>query len=112
LDRADVFQLAPKTKDDKPHPPNPLQGRLLFGSDITYPVLQRCFNAGFVVKKTSITEEFPYADFQTYYQNQAIPLFLKEGDKRWRVFAADVELQPKAGDTLISLVPALRQNGG
>ena len=44
--------------------------------------------------------------FQEHYGTKAIPLFVVTENKRLVVVSADQEAEPKAGDTLISLVEA------
>jgi NhaP-type Na+/H+ or K+/H+ antiporter len=66
LGRSEVYQLPPLSKrsESRDHlMPLHLRGRHLFSGEATFEHLQTRFDSGAVVKKTSITEEFPYSKF-------------------------------------------------
>jgi hypothetical protein len=62
-------------------------------------------NEGFVIKKTTLSDEFDYEDFRRMYGDAAVVLFLIEDRKNLRVCAADEPISPKSGNTLLALVP-------
>lgn len=104
--REKVYQLAPKEAGDgrKEAVSMPLRGRLLFDPDLTYRELTRRFESGWVVKTTNLTQQFKYNAFLELYGTKAIPLLLVDEIGNLRVFTADQELLPKAGECIISLV--------
>ena len=57
------------------------------------------------VKSTKLTEQFDFTAYEENYTKQAIPLFLLTADKRLSLFSADAVLKPKAGDTIVGLIP-------
>jgi CPA1 family monovalent cation:H+ antiporter len=105
--RAEVYQL-PLTdgKIGHDHTPQYLSGRFLFNADMTFSRLSELFMAGSVIKATKLTETFDYIDYQTEYDNKAIPLFLITRAKELLIYTLDYQPLPKAGQTLITLVPS------
>lgn len=109
--RSGVYQLPPKQTeaDRKETVSSPLRGRLLFGPETTYARLTQLFNAGHVIKKTKLTEQFSYADYQETYNGQTISLFLIDELGDLRIFTTENQLRPRSGHTLISLVEPLKE---
>lgn len=106
--RKEVYQLAPVSGDAserKTLSPKHLSGRFLFAPGCTYDVLSRKFAEGYTVKVTQLTAKFDYKAFQARYGQDSIPLFLINAHDHLLVFAQDVSRKPRAGQTLISLVP-------
>jgi hypothetical protein len=106
--RKEVYQLAPVSGDAserKTLSPKYLSGRFLFAPGCTYEVLSRKFAEGYTVKVTQLTAKFDYKAFQARYGQDSIPLFLIDAHDNLLVFAQDVSRKPRAGQTLISLVP-------
>ena len=97
--------------------PRHLHGRILFQPALTCAQLHALFDEGAQLKSTPLTQEFTYQDFQANYPGTAVSLFLINKNGRLDIFAADGEVVPKAGDTLISLVaepelqPIFKGNG-
>ncbi|NQT71176.1 MAG: cation:proton antiporter [Chloroflexi bacterium] len=106
LGRANVFQLPPEESGEgrKEAVSHHIRGRLLFGPGITYSYLSRRFNTGSTMKATGLTEKFDHDDFDRLYGNTAVPLFLITETGNLAVFAADSQISPRPGDTLIGLV--------
>ena len=103
--RAMVYQLAPFADEQgrKSHAQH-LFGRRLFGKAATYARLQTRIDAGDVVKTTKLSESFDYSAFRMEYSSDALPLFIVKEPGRLSVVTADQEVEPKAGQTLVSLV--------
>ena len=76
--RSEIYQLAPKSEEKSPREmvSQHLQGRLLFGTGITYTYLSGRFAEGAVIRTTKLTQEFDYDAFRALYGEEAIPLFL------------------------------------
>lgn len=110
FERAELYQLSPKVIKGTEAISRPLQGRLLFGRGITYSEFSRRFVEGAKIEKVTLTDEFDYADFQAFYEDKALPLFLITETGDLFVFTVDQELTPQPGQTLISLVDTTMAN--
>ncbi len=113
LGRSEAYQLQAGDAVDQSaeqRVPRHLHGRILFQPALTCAQLHALFDEGAQLKSTSLTQEFTYEDFQARYPGTAVSLFLINKNGRLDIFAADGEVVPRAGDTLISLVaePELR----
>lgn len=104
--RAEVYQLPrgngarPDKSDEQPlH----LRGRLLFAEKATYEQLNQRLQSGARIKATQLTEKFDAEDFQTLYQEKALPLFLITRDHQLKVFTTDSRPTPAPGQIVISL---------
>lgn len=103
----EIFQLAsdveqgPKGEGFEPS----LKGRILFGEKWSYQELSRRMTAGWVVKKTLLTEEFGMDMFLERYGRESAPLLLLGAKGEVRVFSEDHPPTPAPGWTLVSLVP-------
>lgn len=104
--RTEVYQL-PITANGRQRSavPSHLRGRFLFGREVTYARLQAMVEAGYTVKATKLTEKFTYADYQAYYNNQALPLFVANDRKSLLIMTGETQITPRPGQTIIALVP-------
>ncbi len=108
--RAQVYQLPSSRQDGHAAPPH-LRGRSLFGPDMTYERLDSHMQAGSVIKSTPLSSSFTYADYLEHYNNRVVPLALITSDSKLVFFTDDLRPTPKAGQTIISLIPAGQTNG-
>lgn len=109
--RAEVYQLPMSTVDGPTTSnivtqPN-LTGRFLFGPEMTCDYLAERLREGAIVKATPLTEQFDYIDFQTRYDQEAIPLFVIANKHKLGIYTTDYQPIPKPGQILISLVEPL-----
>jgi NhaP-type Na+/H+ or K+/H+ antiporter len=106
--RVNLFQLTPRSAEEqKPRGSlsDRLTGRNLFAKGLTYPKLSERCARGSRLKKTLLTEEFTYEDFQRLYGESALVLLvIDEQRKSIKTRTPDEEFTPKSGQTLISLV--------
>jgi NhaP-type Na+/H+ or K+/H+ antiporter len=105
--RSNVFQLAPRgrrTDGSDPTMPSHLRGRFLFASEATHQTIAARVAAGAVFKRTTLSNEFGFDDFQSRHGDTALPLFVSKGPGELEIIAAESSWSPKAGHTLISLV--------
>ena len=113
--RAECYQLPPQGEPaGKQALHKHLHGRWLFATGMTDAELERRFTAGATVKATPLSEEFDFAAFQSLYGESAVPLFVVTETGKLKVVTADQALEPRPGQTLISLVrePAHSTPGG
>ena len=105
FESSSLFQLPThKQKKSNEEAHGDRRWRLLFRSDADYGGLESRINNGWVIKATTISEEFTYADYRTLYGSSAIPLFTIKPGKVLSVSTVDKPAEPSAGDTIISLV--------
>lgn len=71
FDDANMYQLAPVTEKI----PLPFMGRILYGDEYTFDKLSRLIDEGYIVKTTSLTNEFSYRNWREMYGTDSIPLF-------------------------------------
>jgi NhaP-type Na+/H+ or K+/H+ antiporter len=108
----EVYQLDPqrsKRGEKEPSVPKRLRGKTLFGKSVTASYIKERFNNGAIIKATPITDEFNYQKYQEHYGEQAIGLFILKDDKL-EIITDQSHPQPKAGQTLISLVEPLENS--
>jgi len=105
--RSEVYQLAPasRTSARQEKISWELRGRMLFGPTLTYELLEQRVEAGFVIKKTAITADFPLEKFKEVYGQEAIPLFIRTELGDILLCTAENPPKPKAGQFLFSLAP-------
>jgi NhaP-type Na+/H+ or K+/H+ antiporter len=80
------------------------RGRLLFGKDITYSLLDSALTNGAEMRATKITEQFDYDAFCRQHGKKAIPLFVIRKKGRVQVMEDGLITQPEPGDLAISLI--------
>jgi hypothetical protein len=103
--RAQCYQLPPRAEPQgKQTLHKHLQGRWLFGPEITHDTLERQLAAGAVVKATPLTDSFDFAAFRSFYGETAVPLLLMTEAGGLKVVTATDPPTPQPGQTLISLV--------
>ena len=103
--RAECYQLPPGNEPaGKQERHKHLQGRWLFAEGLTGAELDRRFAAGAMIKATPLSAEFDFAAFQLHNGPTAVPLLVITESNKLRVLTADANVQPTAGQTLISLI--------
>lgn len=106
--RANLFQVTPRSTEEqklRESVSDKLTGRNLFAKGLTYPKLSERYARGSQLKKTHLTDEFPYEEFQKLYGESALVLLvIDEQKKSIKTRTADEEFTPKTGQTLISIV--------
>ncbi len=100
-----LYQL-PGTKTKKAHEEasGDHRWRVLFDTGAQYGKLESRIHNGWVVKATTISEEFTYDDYHTLYGSTALPLFTVSPAGLMTVSTVDKPVEPEAGDTIIALV--------
>lgn len=104
--RSNAYQLHPldggagKRDTSSPH----IQGRLLFGTEVTYSTLAGRVNGGAQIKKTGISEEFTFEKFLERYGESALVLFVITESGQLNIATSETPLEPKPGQVVIALV--------
>lgn len=107
FDRSGVYQLVPANTgaiSTRAELPKHLRGRYLFDDSATYQYFQTRFNAGAVIKRTLLTDEFDYDAFVSHYKDSALPLSSVSDAGILTVYTTDTTPSPSPGYTLIALV--------
>ncbi len=78
--------------------------RVLFSNDAVYESLENRIENGWVIKATTISDEFTYENYHTLYGSTAIPLFTITAAGNMTVSTVDKPVDPMAGETIIALV--------
>lgn len=101
-----VYQLAPSTKTGERHRriPHHLRGRLLFGSTETFEELRRRVDAGAILKKTTLSDDFTYDDFVAQYGETALVLMTFPEPGKLRIDSEDNPIDLKAGGKILALI--------
>lgn len=97
-------------KAEKHHVSDDLKGATLFAERITYAKLASLIGDGAEIRATRLTEEFTYEDFNNTKARGTLLLFSVTKDGHLNPFVAGREEVPKEGATLVSLVPAERDD--
>lgn len=84
--------------------PEKLKGRQLFAAEITYGLLADWIRLGAEIKRTNISEEFTFADYQERYQEAAQPLFAFDDKQKLHIFTANLVPDVKAGWSIIAII--------
>lgn len=107
FDSSESFQLVPTSgsQNGEKQMAGHLTGRLLFDKRATWPYLTEHYAAGATIKKTPLTEDFRWENFQEMYGDSALPLFAYLPEtKRIKIFEADNPRTFEPGMVLISLI--------
>jgi hypothetical protein len=105
--RANVFQLHRSVDTEGPsdarrNTAGHLTARFAFSPPLSRGDLEDRVRSGMEVKRTRLTSEFTYADFQRHYGDETVVLFVRNGDSTQ--VAHDGMKMPQADATLIALV--------
>jgi NhaP-type Na+/H+ or K+/H+ antiporter len=110
--RANVYQVAPTRASAArrmavaPH----LRGRVLFDARMTHDELGRRLHRGQELKRTQISEEFPFESFRERYGESAVVLFVWSETGRLLINTVEKPLVPAAGQTVLALVEPANEN--
>lgn len=105
FDRAHVYRIgSPRDGRADRKGKNELPGRRLFGPDITYGGVSSRMGSGWVVKVTSLSDEFTYDDFRTLYGSRALVLFVIGEGNKLTVATDERPPDPQPGQSVVALV--------
>ena len=76
----------------------------MYAPGATHQAIAARVAAGAVFKRTTLSDEFGFDDFQLQHGDTALLMFVSKGTGDLEVLAAESTRLPKAGHTLISLV--------
>lgn len=101
---SEVYQLPPKSlnRAKSKSVSRARLGRLFPKAHITYEKLEAMIHQGAEIKKTSLTEQFTYADFCDAHHDNFIPLLVFRG-RETLIATSETPFDPQPGWTLVSL---------
>ncbi len=79
-------------------------GRRLFDQSIDLSTLEKCLSEGWVIKATSITDDFTIEDHHTLYGDETVPMFAIHPDGMVEIATAGKPLGAVNGTKLVALV--------
>ncbi|MCT2535249.1 sodium:proton antiporter [Aquibacillus koreensis] len=109
--RKDVFRLGieSKTGDHVEQMTRSIGGRKLFAEEISLENLISKIDAGYVFRKTSITEQYDYDSYLQDREEHTILLFVVKASKRIDFIVEGHSIKPERGDTIVSLTPPSKE---
>jgi len=101
-----VFQLPPLSTASKKEleSNDSLGGRTLFSKEMNFDRISEFLRSGAGIRKTPITSEFSFENYEKKYGDKALPLFVVSSSNTIEPFSLDNPPSPQAGDTIIGLV--------
>lgn len=106
--RSNIYQLPPLKKGVRSSLADKLKARTVFQQELNFDQIRERFDQGWKIKTTKLTEEFKFADFRARYDGEFVVFFVVSGQDL-RVITPSSNLEPKPGQTLISMVPSKPQ---
>jgi len=79
-------------------------GRHLFGSDVDLDTIESRFEHGWVIKATTLSEEFSFEDWRMLYGPKAVVMFTVSPTGQVSIAAAGRQIQAEPGWSIIGLV--------
>lgn len=105
FESSSLYQIHPvkskKSSDDGHHD---RRWRTLFHADADYAGMEHSLENGGMIKATTISDEFSYANYQTLYGSSIFPLFTLKPSGTLVVWTVDKPAEPLSGDTIIAIV--------
>ncbi len=102
-----VYQLPLGAAEDDPKAvARTNRGNVAFGNDVVFERLWRLYVRGWKFYKTRLSENYSYSDFLGERPTECIEIGGLSAEGGFDFIAADVEREPKLGDTIIYFGPA------
>lgn len=108
--RGEIYRLASADETGaagEKHDTHAQIGRALFSREADFFAMRSRVGGGQVVKATRISEQFTFAQFREVHGPDVLLLFIITETGALRVIAADEPIEPRPGQTLISLAPSI-----
>jgi len=104
IGRQQVLQIALGTADPEDDPKalaRPRRGGIAFDGDAYFELLWRNLVKGWKFSRTRLTDEYGYDDFRAEQPDDGLPIMLIRDTRDMRFVAADEELNPEPGTTIV-----------
>ena len=100
-----IFSLAsPADSDEKQAVAAQHRGGTLFGSEMTYARLASALSKGAEIRKTKLTEEYPFESYRAQAGRRVVPLFAIDTRDRLHVFTEEHQPKPGPGWQVLGLI--------
>ena len=111
IGRNNLFQLSLKGRktDDLEELVNTLGGRVLFQEDATWYELNKRVERGDIIRKTNITEKYPFHEYLEEREEHTILLFVMKPSGRLEFFTPEGSAKAEAGDVVVSLTQPCKE---
>ncbi|SHM64434.1 cation:proton antiporter [Gracilibacillus kekensis] len=109
--RKHVFRL-PKQGDSGDHIvdiDHTIGGKEVFVPAEGLEELKYKLKSGYVLRKTTLTDKYSFADYKNDRDDETILLFILKQSKQIEFFAEDMEATSSAGDTIVSMTPPSKE---
>lgn len=105
FDRAHVYRLS-SAREARAElgAPSEMPGRQLFTQEATYATLASRLGSGWVVKITTLSDEFNYEDYRTLYGPHALVLFTIDEDDTISVNTEEKPTDPQPGQSVVAII--------
>ncbi|WP_075618448.1 cation:proton antiporter [Paenisporosarcina indica] len=108
LERKSLYQIAlhhgAKSKYNQS-----LAGCILFNQNMTYYHLNGRISRGDVIRKTAITEQYPYTQYLHEREEDTLLLYILKENGDLEFYLPNTELKGGPGDTVVSLTPPTKE---
>ncbi|TYR75766.1 sodium:proton antiporter [Rossellomorea vietnamensis] len=111
IGRNNLFQLSLKGKrsDDIEDLVHTIGGRILFQVNATWDELNKRIERGDVIRKTNITEKYPFEEYLSEREEHTILLFVLKPSGKIEFFTPDGSAKAEAGDVVVSLTQPCKE---
>lgn len=103
--RSNVFQLVALQRGQRSSLGDNIKARTLFGPELNYDKVHQLFEQSWQLRTTRLSDEFQFCNFIDQHQQKCHVLFVIENGSKLTIVEDPLKLDPKPGQTLISLVP-------
>ncbi len=105
--RNNVFTIQSKPQEklsDRARLPAQRQGKILFGSKVTYAYMASALSQGGRIRTTRFTQHFGFNEFLAKHKQRAVPLFAIDLKGKVHVFCEEQRIDPKPKWSIIYLL--------
>ncbi|GGM33066.1 sodium/hydrogen exchanger [Paraliobacillus quinghaiensis] len=109
--RKDVYRLSIQhnSGDNLQDMDHTIGGRILFYRDVALDDLTHKVEIGYVFRKTTLTEQYTFKDYQKNCRPHTVLLFLLKENGVLQFFTEENPVTPEVGDVLVSLTPPTQE---
>ncbi|GGB35171.1 sodium:proton antiporter [Virgibacillus dakarensis] len=105
--RTNVYKVSPykQIDSDTNDIVNKIGGRILFGEEVSTEDLNQNIASGFVVRQTTLTDQYNYKQYVNERDDAAVLLYMIKPSGKIIFYAEEMKATPESGDIVVSLAP-------